>query len=349
MIDMFFHDTANGALGLSTGLSYPPALASDSREIAAMLLATGPKTLYVTHLRSYGKDFDSALDEALDIINVTDCLLHLSHFHVSGPGREDQAAEYLARLEGLSSTLSLDSYPYRHACTFLTSLLPSRLQEVNYAGLQHVIRAQPLELAAEIAAAGPEATISVGWEGLIVAGLSGMQAQWNGLSLSQIGVATGESPEVVICRLLSKQLRSPMVLVPQGHNANIRAVAESAMQVVGSDGIFGSGAPHPRLTGTFFRFLRLVLDGALGITVEEAVAKMTSKTASIFGLKTGVIAPGYPADLLVLDPARIDSGDDVVVSRPASVQHSFINGEPIIKDGVWQERKLSGMAVRRDR
>ncbi len=346
MAHRFLGDMRAGAMGLSTGLSYPPALASDSGEIVSLLDAAGPQTLYVTHLRSYGKDFDSALDEALHICELSHCRLHLSHFHASGPGREGAAREYLDLLATITPSPSMDSYPYRHACTFLTALLPSQLQDLSYSGLQDALRTNQDTLASEIAATGPEATISVGWEGLVVAGLAGPQAQWNGLSLSRIGEITLQSPEDVICQILTEQPRSPMVLVPQGHDGNIREIAQSSMQVVGSDGIFGSGGPHPRLTGTFFRVLRQANDGVLDITVEEAVAKMTSRTAAIFGLKTGVIAPGYPADLLVMDPHSLDVGDDVHISTPTSVTQAFIGGERTIKDGVWQGIKLSGMAVR---
>ncbi len=346
MVRAFTQDMADGALGLSTGLSYPPALASNTHEIATLLAAAGPNTPYVTHLRSYGQDFDAALDEAIDIAQLSGCHLHLSHFHVSGPGRLNQAADYLALLAALPATPTLDSYPYRHACTFLTALLPSRLQDLSYRELQDVIQREGALVVEEITAAGPEATIAVGWRDLIVAGLSGEQASWNGLSLNDIGTTIGYTPEEVIAHLIVREGHSPMVLVPQGHNANIRAIAASSLQVVGSDGIFGSGAPHPRLTGTFFRFLRAVLDGDVAISVEEAVAKMTSRTAAIFGINSGVVAAGYPADLLVIDPVRIDAGDDVTVSRPASIQHAFIGGKQTIKDGVWQGKTLSQMAMR---
>lgn len=346
MSGLFSEDMKNGALGLSSGLSYPPALASNTEELVAMLLAVGPGTLYVTHLRSYGEDFDVALDEATDITHLSGCQLHLSHFHVSGPGRDSRARDYLSRLSRLAPSPTLDSYPYRHACTFLTALLPSSLTQLSYTDLQELLRSGTDAVVEQLFRSGPEATIAVGWAELLLAGLTGQQLPWNGLSLAEIADNVGKTPEAIVCDVIISQERTPMVLVPQGHPSNIREIARSSMQVVGSDGIFGSGGPHPRLAGTFFRFLRLAIDGEIPITVEQAVAKMTSKTASIFGIKAGVIAPGFPADLLVIDPALIDGGDDVVVRRPEAIQHVFIGGEQTIKQGVWQGRKLSGMAVR---
>lgn len=346
MAAAFVSDMESGALGLSTGLSYPPALAATTDELASILTAAGPKTLYVTHLRSYGKDFDEAIEEAIEISQLTGCHLHLSHFHLSGPGRESLAREYLSRLSEVAPLSTLDSYPYLHACTFLTALLPARLQGLTYGDLQNLFLHRGPAMVEELAQSGPEATIAVGWAALILAGLTGQHRHWNGLSLQEVSSIISKTPEAVVRDVIMTEERSPMVLVPQGHASNIREIAHSSMQVVGSDGIFGSGGPHPRLAGTFFRFLRLVIDGEVPITVEQAIAKMTSRTAGIFGIKAGAIAPGFPADLLVLDPGLIHRGDDVVVSRPDAIQHAFIGGVQTIKQGIWQGRKLSGMAVR---
>ena len=346
MVERFLSDMREGSLGLSTGLSYPPAIASDTKEIASLLLAAGPKTPYVTHLRSYGKDFDAAVDEALDIAHQSGCHLHFSHFHVSGPDRQGLADRYLRYLADKAPAATLDSYPYRHACTFLTALLPARLQDLSYYSLQDTLRAEKSAIADELARSGPEATISVGWDDLVVSGLTGPYESVNGMTLSQIGARTGDSPAQAVVDIVVNQPQSPMVLVPQGHLDNMVNIAQSPMQVVGSDGIFGSGGPHPRLTGTFLRFLYDAVAETVPLSVEHAVSKMTHQTAKIFGLHQGVIAPGYPADLLVIDPEKINRGDDVTPSRPDSIQHAFIGGEQTIDSGVWQGRKLSGMSVR---
>ena len=346
MVSLFLTDMQEGSLGLSTGLSYPPAIASSSEEIATLLSAHGRGTVYVTHLRSYGKDFEGALDEAVEITRQSGCHLHLSHFHVSGPGRASLAGDFLNRLEAMEPSPTLDSYPYPHACTFLTALLPTRLQDLSYQELQRVVQTRKMEIISELADTGPEATISVGWDNLVVSGLVGEKEPLNGLTLTQIGARASSGPEAAVVDIIVGQPRSPMVLVPQGHIDNIRTIASSPWQVVGSDGIFGSGGPHPRLTGTFFRFMKDAMGGNMPLSVESAVSKMTSQTASIFGLNSGVIAPGYPADVLVIDPDHIERGDDVTPSRPSCIQHAFIGGEQTIKSGVWQGRKLSGMAVR---
>jgi len=346
MADAFARDMSAGALGLSTGLSYPPAIASDTDELVGMLTAVGPSTLYVTHLRSYGKEFGQSVDEALEIAERSRCRLHLSHFHVSGPGRRGQARTFLDILEKLPSLPTLDSYPYLHACTFLTSLLPPRFQSFSHNELRGIITQNIAAIATEVKAAGPEGTIAVGWAPLIFAGLAGSHKGWNGRSVEEICLESGLSPEKVILLAVSSEDYSPMVLVPQGIQENIVDVALSNLQVVGSDGIFGAGAPHPRISGSFFRFLKLVKDEVIPISLESAVAKMTSKTAKIFNLQLGAIAEGYPADLLVIDPEKISKGSDVLTTQPEALIHVLINGQFTLRDSRWLGIKLDNLALR---
>ena len=64
-------------------------------------------------------------------------------------------------------------------------------------------------------------------------------------------------------------------------------------QIVGSDGVPCEGKPHPRLYGTFVRLLAHYVRDRNVLTLEEAVAKMTGRTAEFYGLRErGVIAEG---------------------------------------------------------
>jgi cytosine/adenosine deaminase-related metal-dependent hydrolase len=76
------------------------------------------------------------------------------------------------------------------------------------------------------------------------------------------------------------------------------------------------------------------------------VAKMTARTADLFDLRVGRLAVGWPADLLVLDPSRLDDGPEWGRSSPTAVRHSYIAGEPVVADGRWLSRRLQGAALR---
>jgi N-acyl-D-aspartate/D-glutamate deacylase len=76
--------------------------------------------------------------------------------------------------------------------------------------------------------------------------------------------------------------------------------------MVGSDGLPHDQHPHPRLWGTFARVLGpCVRDQGL-FPLAEAIRKMTSLPAQVFGLKDrGVVREGAFADLVLFDPDRV--------------------------------------------
>ena len=87
MRDLAVAGMRQGAVGLSTGLSYAPALAASEDEIVALLGGLAADTPYVTHVRDYGDGLGASLREAVRISARSGASLHLSHLHVSGPGR----------------------------------------------------------------------------------------------------------------------------------------------------------------------------------------------------------------------------------------------------------------------
>jgi N-acyl-D-amino-acid deacylase len=345
---------ADGAVGLSSGLSYPPALWSDTDELVALASAVpAGGCRYVTHLRDYGEGFRPALEEALEIGRRSGQPVHLSHFHVSGPGRAGTAGDHLARLdaavrEGLDITM--DSYPYTSACTFLTTVLPTGLQ-----GLPGHVLAETLAdpdrsvaVASELDVRGPGATVSVGWDAVLLAGLASTELRrWDGRAVSSIAAAEGTTSGAVVVEAVRRLAGNACILVPQGHMDNVRTIASGRRQVVGSDGIPGSGVPHPRASGTFLRFLRWARDGVIPVPVAEMVARMTGRTARLFGLPVGVLAPGRPADVLVLDPAALSDGPDLGRYTPRAVRWSFVAGHGVVDDGRWMAPRLQGLALRR--
>lgn len=100
-----------------------------------------------------------------------------------------------------------------------------------------------------------------------------------------------------------------------------------------------AGAPYPT------RFLGDCLRGRRLVGLERAVAMMTGEPAAAFGLRgRGLVAPGYAADLVVLDPATVDSqparlvndlpsGAARLTAESVGVRAVFVNGVRIVEDG----------------
>lgn len=341
----------DGAVGMSSGLSYSPAQFATTGELVelckAMPVARGR---YVTHLRSYGAAFDEAVDEALQIAANSRRPLHLSHFHVSGPERAGTAPRYLDVLNQAKSRgtqISWDSYPYRTACTFLSSVLPAEMHSLATAERLRLLRHMPEKVAQRLDQTGPGPTVAAGWEEIRLAGLAGTDLrEWDGRTVADVSKDAGVSCGAVVSRILAEHAQTACMVVNQGHDDNIKAIAADSRQVVGSDGIPGAGVPHPRAGHSFLRFLRWARDGEIAVSAGSMVHKMTAQTADLFHLATGRLAPGSPADLLVLDPELLDDGPDVGRSAPTAVRRSYIGGEAVVADGQWLGRKLYRTALR---
>ena len=81
------------------------------------------------------------------------------------------------------------------------------------------------------------------------------------------------------------------------------------------------------------------------LSLEEAVRRLSSQPAEVFGLHDrGRIAPGLPADLVVFDPVTVGAGplqrvhdlpagEDRLVSHPSGIEAVFVNGQQLPPPG----------------
>ena len=116
--------------------------------------------------------------------------------------------------------------------------------------------------------------------------------------------------------------------------------------LVGSDGYAlpgdpqkVSGKPHPRSFGATAEFFRLAREKGL-CTVEEAVRRVTGKTADVLGMKDrGYLKPGMAADITVFDPAKIGPRATYLdsVQLAEGVVHVLVNGGIAMEDGKQTE------------
>jgi len=121
-------------------------------------------------------------------------------------------------------------------------------------------------------------------------------------------------------------------------------------QNVCTDGLLG-GKPHPRVFGSFPRVLGKYVREEKALTLEEAVRKMTSKPAEVFGFeRRGLLAPGNFADIVVFNPGTIlDKGTFVdPIQFPEGIEQVLINGQLVLDSGqIGQVR--AGRVLRKPR
>ena len=315
-----------GACGFSTGLIYRPGRWSDTEEVIALASAAGEVgALYTTHMRNEGDHLLSALDEALTIGRNADVHLHISHHKSAGPANWGKVGDSLAKVNqalAAGQPVTLDVYPYTAGSGRM----------IEYFDLSNINR----QLAEVIRIASCPAF-----------------RHYEGRMLKDI--ATEQS--VDICDLTHTILTAPkgdrticiqFIIDEQDIVTNLKYPD----MMVGSDGIPDlKGQPHPRLFGTFPRILaKYVRDDGI-LTLQEAVRRMTSLPARVFGMtERGQVKEGYWADLVMFDPDTVqdDATYDKPKTQPTGISLVVVNGDIGMQQGIQTELR-SGKMLRYQR
>ena len=115
--------------------------------------------------------------------------------------------------------------------------------------------------------------------------------------------------------------------------------------MIGSDGLPHDAHPHPRLWGTFPRVIGHYARDLKLFSIEAAIHKMTGLTARVFHLKhRGRLAPGYYADLVIFDPAKLI--DRATYDNPLLHSHGI---ERVYVNGVLSFTSKVGVVARAGR
>jgi N-acyl-D-amino-acid deacylase len=114
--------------------------------------------------------------------------------------------------------------------------------------------------------------------------------------------------------------------------------------LIGSDGFMHSGQGHPRAAGTFPRVLSEYVRKRKLMSLQEAIGKMTWKTAQRFGLPGGGLSIGSSADIVVFDPERIEDKAtfEAPALSPSGIEYVIIKGNIAVKSGEIINRTLGG-------
>ncbi len=287
-----------GAVGLSTGLFYPPAQAAPTEEvieIAKGLTAFG--ALHTTHMRDESDHIASSIDETLRIGRAAGIPVVISHHKCAGAPNHGRSEETLALIDAgrHGQPVGLDAYPYVAGSTMLDS---GRLM-----GASRII---------------------VTW--------STQRPEVAGRDLADIAAEMNCSMDDAVEAL--KPAGGVFFMMDE---ADVRRILAYPHTMIGSDGLPHDEHPHPRLWGTFPRVLGHYRREVGLFSLEDAVRKMTSLTARQFGLKDrGVIRAGAYADLVLFDADTI--ADNATFDRPkapaSGIQMVMVNGRTVWHDGA---------------
>ena len=345
-----------GALGLSSGLDYPPGAFATTDELAALTNeAARHGGFYHTHVRyPLGDRYLDPFREAIEIGRRGGGPVHITHFYhrQTHPGGPEPLLALVddARLEGLDVTF--DCYPYEWASTRLLIQLPQWIQAGGPGPLRERLadRSARDKVRSELRERGAAYTSPAGWADIRLGYFaSEPNLRWEGRSLAEVMSERGTDAVDAMCDLLLEEdLRVNQVTTgPWSETMHHFVVHPAGMY--GTDSTFVAAKPSPRTYGSYPRVLgEFVRDRAL-LGLEEAVRKMTSAPAARLGLTDrGLLADGMRADVVVFDPATIRSNATYDEPRqfPDGIDHVIVNGQLVV-DGGRHTGALPGRVVRR--
>ncbi len=340
-----------GALGVSSGLVYEPGRYAGLEELVACAIAArdagAPR--YVSHLRDEGDALEDAVAEALAVGERAEVAVQCSHHKAAGKRNWGKVHRTLATIDRARShglAVACDAYPYVASWTELATILPPSVRdggdEAALARLRDPAAAAAVALALELErepSLGGE-----GWGSILITEAGERNAELAGLRLDEIARRRRMRPAHAAIRLLVEgSMRVEAAFFSMSED-DVAAVFSAAFCCVGSDasargfsGITARGVPHPRTYGTFPRVFGRYVRGRHVFDDAEAVRRMTSLPAALFGLHDrGTIASGMHADLVVFDPVRIvdRATYEQPFVPPEGIRDVYVNGEAVLRDGA---------------
>jgi N-acyl-D-amino-acid deacylase len=177
----------------------------------------------------------------------------------------------------------------------------------------------------------------------------------DGKTIAQIAEERDADPDETVLNVLSENLCDIGAIFFSMSEDDVRYVMQHPLMMVGSDatsmvigGKTAEGKPHPRTYGTFVRILGHYVRHEGVLSLEEAIAKMTSRPAAKLGLDDrGTIAVGKKADLMLFSAERIRETSTFQDPHQYAegVEMVVLNGRVVV-EGAQHTGTLAGRVLR---
>lgn len=343
MCNLITQGLEEGALGLSAGLDYVPNIYADTAELVALcrpVAAAGG--IYVTHMRGgYESNAAIGVQETAAIALATGVAVHISHYH--GP-----SALLLPLIDDVTArgvSVTFDAYPYRRGFTLLSMLtLPASIlsgsnQEVVGRLIDPKTRADLINTWFPSIAANPD--LGTEWpDNLRLAHVAAPGYHWaQGYTVREAARRAGVDPESFTLDVLAASALEVSVVIKvrnQRQYEDLETLFAHSRHIAGSDGIYIGAHPHPRAWGSFAKYLRLFTRERGSYDWSDAAVHLSGRTAGRFCLSDrGRLAPGYAADVAVIDPTAVAdiASYDSPREDAIGIDDVFVAGQHVLAKG----------------
>jgi N-acyl-D-amino-acid deacylase len=331
-----------GAIGLASGLIYPPSAFGTTDELASLAEVVRAKGgLYASHIRNESAKLLDAVAENLEIGRRSGVRVELSHHKASGQknwGKVHESTALIedARRKGIDVTA--DQYPYTASSTGLSVTIPNWVHEGGTVKMCERLR----DPAVRARIRNEDVETGRTFDRIVIA-RARHHPEWAGKSVQQLADEARRDPLEWTCDALIEHEGAVDIVHHSMSEDDVRFVMAKRYVCIGSDsranapyGPLSFGKPHPRSYGTFARVLGRYARDEKVLTLVDAVRKMTALTASRLRLRgRGIVREGAFADLVVFDPATIhDTATYEDPHRyPVGIDYVIVNGGVALAHG----------------
>lgn len=357
MQDIVHEAMQAGALGISSGLIYPPGSFTSPEELAELVKVVAEYGgSYATHMRDESDNILECVEETLDIGRKTGCSIVVSHHKVCGKQNEGLSKKSLSKIESAIESgmrVLVDMYPYEGAGASLMASIPHQYTTDGIDELLKKLRDKQVREEIACLLKHPsksftnliyECTVS----GVIV---SGVGSSYNGKSLEEIAKIRVEDVYETLFDLLLEYPQADAIYFANNKwdNENIMCRPYVSFGVDGLQSDIKKPNDHPRCNAAFPRILGEFCRDKKFFSLETCIHKMTGLVSDFYKFTNkGKIAVGMDADLVVFDadiiagPADYGSADKPNVG----IEYVFVNGVMAVKHGK-STGCMSGKLLRR--
>ena len=347
-----------GALGVGSSIIYAPASYAETPELIALTTeAAKCGGMYISHMRSEGNKLLEAIDELIEISRASGAPAEIYHFKQAGKPNWAKIDDAINRVEAARAKglrITADMYTYTAGATGLDAAMPTWVQS---GGLEEWIK-RLKDPGVRARLVKEMRTPSNDWENLLL--LSGSPDRvllvafknpklkpLTGKTLAEVAKMRGKSPEETAMDLVIEDGSRVGTIYFVMTEDNVKREVGLPWMSFGSDeaseapeGVFLKSSSHPRAYGNFARVLAEYVRKDRVAELPDAIRRLSSLPATNLGIRQrGTLKPGYYADVVVFDPAKIQ--DHATFEKPkqlaTGVDHVFINGVQ-----VWRNGKHTG-------
>lgn len=353
MQELIRQSMREGALGLSTGLIYPPCCFADTSELIELCRAVVEfDGIFVSHMRSESDYIEDGIAEMIEVGKQSGVRVHISHFKIAGRenwARIDGVLAMIEQAQAEGVRVTADQYPYIAGSTMLGAILPPW---AHAGGVEETLKrlasiSERGKMRAEMLDRSPSHWDNFwkwsGPEGIVIPDIpSGNHPNYLGKNLFEAAcqknqtdhISEADAIEFAFDLLRDERMGVGMISFSQSEDVVCKIMQQTYVNVC-TDGLLG-GKPHPRAYGTYPRILgRYVREQNL-ISLEEAVRKMSGLAAETFQLhRYGRIEDGAQANLVVFNPRQVIDRATFADSRqyPEGIEHVIVQGELAVRYG----------------